>query len=169
MRTALFLLALAGSARADDAVPVQTLHAFPGIDLLETPQEVWHLHGGPGANLRRAYVSWQVRDDKAHVVVAKRLELLHGGCNVKDWRSRKTLVVTNYAVFAGNDVVAQSRSAATLPAKAGRYQVLLAFADESVYNACDRFEFAMTLEVDGKRIDVELPLNVVRIEPLRRP
>jgi hypothetical protein len=42
------------------------------------------------------------------------------------------------------------------------------FAPVPVYQACDRFAFGVTLLVDGKRRGAEVPLRVVRMEPLRR-
>jgi hypothetical protein len=166
MRTALLLLALAGSANADAIAPLKTLHAFHGIDLLESRQAVSY-EPSMGANLDSAWTNWQVRDDKAHVVVAKRLEL-RTGRDGKNWIKRKALTVTEYTVKAWDNVtpVSQSRDAATLPAKSGRYQVTLSFAAERV---ADDGEFAMTLEVDGKRVDVELPLEVYRELPKRSP
>ncbi len=171
MRTALVLLAIAGSALADDRPKLAVVHAFAGLDLVETINQEMHIHGGTPATVAKARMNFQLRDGKTHVVIAKKLELLHGYCNdPKKWAERKLLAVSGYQVndWDHADAVASAKDRANLPAKRDLFQVVVAFEGVSAYQACDRFGFALSLDVDGKTAEVELPLDVIREEPLRK-
>ena len=172
MRTALLMLAIASTARADDRPKLATVHGFTGVDLVETLNQEMHIHGGDPALVAKAHLNFNVRDGKAHVVVAKKLELLHGYCNDKQkWATRTALPVTGYRVNDWDRVepISSTKDKATLPAKKDLFQVELAFKGQLAYQACDRFAFAMSLVVDGTAAAVELPLDVIREEPLREP
>ncbi len=172
LRTALLLLAIAGTARADERPKLAVVHAFEGVDLVTTINQETHVHGGDPALVAEAHLNFQNRDGKAHAVVAKQLELLHGYCNdKKKWATRTKLPVTGYRVNDWDHVATLSaaKDKATLPAKQDLFQVTMTFTGQEAYQACDHFGFAMSLVVDGKAAPIEIPLDVIREEPLREP
>src|SRR5580692_6556199 len=104
MRTAslvfVAIAAVASNARSDDRPKLAVVHPFTGIDLVETVNEAWHIHGGAPATIATARMNFQLCDGNAHVVITKQLELLHANCNEKQkWADRKPLAVTGYEVY----------------------------------------------------------------------
>jgi hypothetical protein len=160
--------------RADvDRPPPQlaVLHRGRGVDVVESINDAEHAHGGAPAKVYEIRINFEVHDRRAHSVSINKLEWLHGYCNDdKKWADRKPLAVTGYRLYGwdDDDPLDAGKQRVALPAKPGRYQVVAGFHGFEAYQACDRFAFAMTLELDGSRFPLELPLEVTRIEPLRK-
>ena len=149
------------------------LHALPGIDVVASSNQASHMHGGSPASIEGASVNVVVKDSRAHTIEVTKLELLRGHCREKTWTSRDSLTVSGYEVYDWDNVDPLAKHAAfaplKLPAKPELYSVKVLFDAVSVYQACDRFAFAIWIVVDGKSLDLETPLDVKRYEPLRRP
>ncbi len=166
------LVALCAPALADpDPRPTfAVLRSRPGIDIVESINHASHIHGGDAATIDHASINVLVTNRKAHTLSVKKLELLRGLCQSTTWESRKVLKVTGYAGYDWDsaDAIASGKTNVTLPAKPDLYQVSVAFAGVSAYQACDRFAFAVQLVVDGTRVAIEVPLQIKRKQPLRR-
>lgn len=146
------------------------LRSRPGIDIVESVNHASHLHGGDAASIDHASINVLVTNTKAHTIAVKKLELLRGHCRTATWESRKVLKVTGYHAYDWDsaDAIASGTKAVTLPVKPDLYQVSVAFAGVSAYQACDRFAFAVQLVVDGKPVAIEVPLQIKRKQPLLR-
>ncbi len=147
------------------------LHALRGIDVVESVNHASHGHGGDAASIHDASFNVLVTDGRVHTVKVTKLELLRGHCRTTTWDSRTPLAVTGYRVneWDSFDPIATGTSSVKLPAKSDLYSVMASFAGVSAYQACDRFAFATQLVIDGTRVAIEAPLQVMRYEPLREP
>jgi hypothetical protein len=149
--------------------PLAVLRQLPGIAIVESVNEARHEHGGKPATIGHVAINFEVADRRAHAVSAERVEMLRAHCRESAWHDRTPLHITEYQLFdwTNPDPLATSKSRIALPTAPGRYQVAIGFASVTAYQACDRFGFALRLVVDGARVDLELPLDVIRFEPLR--
>lgn len=149
------------------------LQALPGIDVVESLNQASHVHGGDGASIDHTTVNFMVKDSKPHTLEVTKLEMLRGHCRETTWTSRDALAVTGYEVFDWDSADPLAKYAAfakvRFPAKPDLYSVSVKFEAMSVYQACDRFAFAVRMAVDGKVLDFEVPLDVKRYEPLHQP
>jgi hypothetical protein len=146
-----------------DALARVVVKAWPGIDLVESDNHAIHTHGGPPATLAAVTVRLAVRDRRPHKVALAKLQLLEGHCNDTAWTQRTTLGIGTHEIYG---VGTPSRGSVTLPGDPDTYTVKVAIDNPpDVYNACDRFAFAITVEVDGVPADVVIPLHVEREEP----
>jgi len=149
--------------------PLAVLRQLPGIAIVESMNEARHEHGGKPASIGNVAVNFEVTDHRSHAVAAERVELLRAHCRETAWHDRTPLKIAEYQLYdwTNPDPLATSKSRIALPAAPGRYQVSSGFAAVAAYQACDRFGFALRLVVDGARMDLEVPLEVIRFEPLR--
>lgn len=172
MRILLALLLVAGTSNAEPAErpTLAVLHKLPGISVVDSVNQGRHMHGGPAASIGQASIRIQVTDKRAHKVSVTRLEFLGGHCRETTWSSRKRLTIVGHTAHDWDDVdpIASGKTSVTLPAVPDLYSVDVLFPPISAYQACNRFAFAVRLVVDGKRIDLEVPLEIKRYEPLRK-
>ena len=149
------------------------IQALPGIDVVESANQASHVHGGDGASIDHASVNFLVKDGKTHTLEVGKLEMLRGHCRETTWTSRELLVVTGYAMYDWDSADPLAKlppfAKVRLPAKPDLYSVSIGFDAFSVYQACDRFAFAIRMVVDGKPVELEVPLQVKRYEPIHRP
>jgi hypothetical protein len=147
------------------------LRALPGIDVLESENHARHVHGGAAASIGAATIRVRVRDTRPHSIVVTRLALLRGHCRETTWSDRRTLTPVGYEVhdWDHHDPLASEAARATVPGTPDLYAVTVRFAPVDAYQACDRFAFDVQLDIDGTPLELELPLHVMRFEPLRRP
>jgi hypothetical protein len=149
--------------------PLQVLQRVPGIAIMESRNFAQHGHGGPPASLDRVFIIFEIEDRRPHAISAQRVELLRASCRETAWRDRTPLHVTGYRLYRDTeDPIAKNPVRLALPAVPGEYSIEIAFTAISAYQACDRFAFAVQLVVDGARIPLELPLDIKRLEALRR-
>jgi hypothetical protein len=149
--------------------PLAVLQRVPGVAIMESRNFAQHGHGGPPASLDRVFIIFEIEDRRPHAISAQRVELLHASCRETAWRDRTPLHVTGYRLYRDTeDPIAKSPLRLALPAVPGEYSIEIAFTAIRAYQACDRFAFAVQLVVDGARIPLELPLDIKRLEPLRR-
>jgi len=118
----------------------------PAVELGPGRNHVIHTHGGDGAIVSRVELVVHADDDRAHTIEVRGIELLVGSGNAKDWFSRTPLAVENRVIAV----------------PAGARRVYLTFAAVEVYNACERFAFAVDVVIDGDRRSLEVPLTVER-------
>lgn len=149
----------------------RTLHGFPGLDLVESPNSVMHEHGGDAAKIRVARLQFNVLDRRAHQIEARSIEFLRRSCNETTWHSRKKLDITGYSASWDNPGAARGetigRTELVLPAGVPRRALVsIRFKPVEAYQACDVFGFALDIVVDRVRHVFELPLDVTRIEPI---
>lgn len=172
MRILVALLLVLGTAKAESnkRPTFVVLHKLPGIDVVESTNHGRHMHGGPAASIGEASIRFQVTDKRAHKVSVTRLEFLDGHCRETTWSSRKRLKIVGHAAHDWDNVdpIATGKTGVTLPAVPDLYSVEVSFPPISAYQACDRFAFAVRIVVDGKRLDLEVPLEIKRYEPLRK-
>jgi hypothetical protein len=149
------------------------MRGLPGIDVVESVNQASHVHGGEAAAIDHAQINFQVKDTKPHALEVTKLEMLRGHCRETTWSSRDALVVTGYAVYDWENTDPLAKFAAfakvRLPNTPDLYSVAVTFDSLSVYQACDRFAFAVKMVVDGKALEIEVPLQVKRYEPLHAP
>jgi hypothetical protein len=166
----LLVVLLATSAAADDdRIELKTLHSFPGIDLVESINSARHEHGGPPAKVYRATMNFEVRDMRAHRIEVRSIAVVFDHCGKKkakgDVKPRKLLGHELYT-WDSADPIATGKAGVVTPAgKPERYSVTVAFDGLETYTGCG---FAIDLVVDRVRKQIELPLNIIRFEPLRR-
>lgn len=143
----------------------------PGIDLVETINLKMHVHGGKPATINAMAVNVRVHDGKPHAIAIDRVQMLRANCNnpAGTWDSRVALRVAGLELYDWDYVAPESsgKEKVTTPAKNDLYQVKVALSPAEAYQACDRFAFAFRAEVDGTKVTLELPLSVMREEPLR--
>lgn len=168
MRTALLLLALAaGDASARPGY--DTLYEFPGINVVESFNEDEHATGDGGASISDVHIYMDNKDGAAHVFRVKKLELLHGHCGSQKWQERTAIAVKSVdtAPFDASDATAKAGGGDKIAVPAIKDLVALRarFKAMRIYNECDRFAFAIQLEVDGKTKPVELELLIKRLHP----
>jgi len=171
MRIALLLIALtAVGARAEPYRPhYDTLYEFPGIDVVESINEYTHEKGDGGANVDDAHIYMRNKDGASHVFRVKKLELLHGHCGSQKWQERSTIAINSLEThpYEGQDAFAQAgpKDKIAVPAVKDIVALRANFKAMRIYNECDRFAFAIQLEVDGKLKPIELELLIKRNDP----
>ena len=164
---------MTAAADDDDDKPVElaVLHAFPGIDVVESINQARHEHGGPPAPLSEVTINFEVRDARAHSISVKKLEIVFSNCGPKQKREKtdvKPLKITGHELYTWDDVDPIAKGAASVSTPSGgpkRYSVQATFDGITTYSAC---AFAIDLVVDRVRKKIELPLTIKRFEPLRR-
>jgi hypothetical protein len=150
-------------------VELAVLQRVPGVAIIQSENSVEHEHGGKPATLDHAWIKFDIEDRRPHAISAERVELLRAACRETDWHDRKPLRVTGYRLYRDDaDPIATGHVRIALPTVPNRYTIAISFAPVTAYQACDRFAYAVQLIVDGARISLELPLDVMRIEPLRQ-
>ncbi|MBA3391359.1 MAG: hypothetical protein H0T89_01890 [Deltaproteobacteria bacterium] len=155
---------------ADAPVVFEVAQSFPGIDLVESVNHARHEHGGKAASIGHASIKFEVRDGRAHTIEVKAIELLRAHCREEKWRDRTRLKITGHEAFnwTSSDPIAKGKASVALPANPPqRYSVRVQFVPVDAYQSCDRFGFAVDLVVDRVRFKTELPLEVMRFEPIR--
>lgn len=166
----LLVLLLATSASADDErIELKTLHSFPGIDLVESLNSARHEHGGPPARVYRASMNFDVRDTRAHRIEVRSIAVVFDHCGKKkvkgDLEPRKLAGYALYTWDSADPIAKGTAALVTPPGKPDRYSVGVTFDSLETYTACG---FAIDLVVDRVRKQIELPLHIIRFEPLRR-
>jgi hypothetical protein len=159
------------SFRQDAPPDREILAHHGGIDLLESPNYASHTHGGPPAELHRANLSFANVDGREHGISVHKVELLRSHCGEKTgWHSRKKLKIRSISLSSWNESspISSHASKITVPAGQNTYRLSVAVDSFTVYQACDRFGFGLSLRVDGVDAQIELPLRVKRYEPMRR-
>lgn len=170
MRTALSLVTLAAIAvRADASPDLETLYEFPGIDVVESMNEYGHEKGDSGAKIAEAHVAMRNKDGAAHEFRVKKLELLHGHCGSQKWQEHTPITVKGLE-SSTYDAIEPSAKAGpndkiAVPAVKDFVWLTAKFTTMHIYNECDRFAFAIQLEVDGKLNPIELELRIKRTDP----
>ncbi len=129
------------------------------------------MHGGAPAKVHTLWINLDNALGRAHRVRVTKLSWLRSHCRSTGWDSSKPLRVASLDVNAWDelDPSVTGTSSVVLPARADWYQLRVHFDGITAYQACDRFGAEVELEVDGRRVTIELPYNVVRYEPLRHP
>jgi hypothetical protein len=166
MRIALVLVALAATT-AHARPHYDTLYELPGIDIVESINEYTHDKGDGGAVIDDVHIYMTNKDGKPHVFRIKKLELLHGHCGSQKWKERSAIAVKNVEAFAWDESEPSDtgKDKVTVPAVKDMVSVRANFKSMRVYNECDRFAFAIQLEVDGKLTPIELELLIKRNDP----
>jgi hypothetical protein len=154
----------AGSPQPQLAV----LHALPGIDIIESSNSAIHDHGGKPADISHVRINVRVYGGR-HIIRVTSLALLDGRCGTTTWSTRTPLTPQGHKLttWSGAVVFASRTDEIAVPLQPDRYSIAINFPAVPVYQACDRFAFAVTLSVDDTPVDLELPLDVTREEPLR--
>jgi hypothetical protein len=165
MRIALVLIALAATAHARPYYA--TLYEFPGIDIVESINEYSHDKGDGGATVDDVHIYMTNKDGKPHVFRVKKLELLHGHCGSQKWAERTAIAVKNVEAsgWDSDEPTDTGKDKVTVPAVKDMVSVRANFKAMRIYNECDRFAFAIQLEVDGKLKPIELELLIKRNDP----
>ena len=162
----------AASADLDADVPeLASLAIVGGVELLESANFGSHAHGGSPAELDEARLNLANRDGKPHAISVSRIELLDAHCGKDqgwDRRERLDLRGVDLTIWNEADPVSEGKTGVQVPDVARTYQLTAHVAPFKVYQACDRFGFAMHLDIDGQAHLVELPLRVKRYNPIRR-
>lgn len=153
--------------------PLKKLQALgPGIDLVETINMGIHTHGGPPAKIDSLAMNVRVSDGKPHAIAVAKVALLQANCNTPEgtWDSREAMAIVGHELYDWDfiDPQASGKDKVATPARNDLYQVKVALKPTTAYQSCDRFAWGFTATVDGKRFDLELPLRVMREEPLRK-
>lgn len=126
----------------------------------------YHVHRGPPAQVAGADFRLENRGTAARPVTILRLELLHGHCSKKDSFSSEDLPISEVRI----DDVVQTQRPARFQVPAGKtVRASLGFPARGLYNACERFAFRLRLRAGSAEGSVEVPLHIIREEPLRRP
>jgi hypothetical protein len=151
---------IGGPAHAEPRTELPVLHAFPGIDIVETRNHVIYSHGGPGPKLDHADIVVEVRDARAHTISVRRIGLV-STCDPKPGEIR-ALKLTGHELrtWDASKVVAKgTASIATPRGKPDRLRVRIQFKELSTTSAC---AFALDVVVDRIRKKIELPLTLER-------
>ena len=149
--------------------PLAVLQRVPGVAIFESRNFASHGHGGPPASLDHVFVILDIEDRRSHAISADGVELLRASCGETAWHDRTPLHVTGYRLYRDTeDPIAKNSRRLAMPAVPGHYSISIDFAAVPAYQACDRFGFAVQLIIDGARVPLELPLDIKRLEPLRR-
>ena len=149
--------------------PLAVLQRVPGVAIFESRNFSSHGHGGPPASLDNVFVILEIEDRRPHAISADRVELLRASCRETAWHDRTPLHITGYRLYRDTaDPIANNPSRLALPAVPGQYSISIDFTAVPAYQACDRFGYAVQLIIDGARVPLELPLDIKRLEPLRR-
>ena len=158
------LVLLATSAFADDRVELKTLHKFPGVDLVESVNDAVYGHGGPPAKISYAFITFDVRDQRAHRIEVRSIAVVVSNCGKKNAKvkPRKLLGHTLHAWDDIDPIAKGKTSVATPVGKPDRYGVKLDFEGLETYDACG---LAIDLVVDRVRKKIELPFTITRLEP----
>lgn len=166
------LLLVASPALADDEHPeLAVLHSFPGIDLVETINDVQHGHGGPPAKVNHAFINFEVRDVRAHKIEVRSISIVFDHCRGAKKRKtdvqRRALQGLELSTWHGVDPIAKGKASVSTPAgKPAGYGVKVLFDGVATYSGCG---FAIDLVVDRVRKQIELPLTITRLEPRGDP
>jgi hypothetical protein len=158
---------LATSAFADDKrVELATLHAFPGVDLVESVNDVTHDHYGPPAKVHQAFLNFEVLDTRAHQIEVRSIAVVVDNCGKKkakgDVKPRKLAGHELYAWDSSDPIAKGKAGVRTPPGKPDRFTVEVEFASFDTTRACG---FAIDIVVDRVRKQIELPLRIIREEP----
>ncbi len=173
MRTALSLVTLSLVTLAAFAVHAEpqldTLYEFPGIDVVVSMNEWGHEKGDSGAKIEEVHIAMRNKDGAAHAFRVPKLELLHGHCGSQKWQERSTIAIKGLETSTYDAIEPSAKAGPkdkiAVPAVKGLVWLTAKFTAMRVYNECDRFAFAIQLEVDGKLKPIELELRINRSDP----
>jgi hypothetical protein len=143
------------------------IQSLSGVDLLHTVQTVRHNHDGRPARLGHALLEVDIRDRNAHSIAARSVELLHAHCYSAGWDERTPLTIADHAAASADlelwDIEGTARGV-TIPAGSPRrVRLIIGFKAVEVYQACDKFGFALQLSIDSTPVALETDLRVVRV------
>jgi hypothetical protein len=170
----IFIVALLGAtAHADEPEPpveLEILHAFPGIDIVKSINDARHEHGGSPAPLDHVVINFEVRDTRAHTISVRKVEIVYANCDKKKRAPQdvQALKLLGHALYTWDDVdpIVKGKASVSTPAgKAQRLGVNVNFEGITTYSGC---AFAVDIVVDRIRKKIELPLQIKRMEPMRR-
>jgi hypothetical protein len=106
---------------------------------------------------------------RCHEFRVKKLEIPHGHCGSQKWHQRSTIATKRLETSTYDAVEASAKAAPndkiSVPAVKDFVWLTATFAAMHIYNECDRFAFAIQLEVDGKPKPIELELRIKRNDP----
>jgi hypothetical protein len=159
MRFAL-LAVITSSAHAEARRDLPVLHAFPGIDIVESSNHVTYSHGGPPPKLDHAELVVEVRDARAHTISVRSIGIV-STCEPKsgDVRGLK-LKGHELRVWGTAKLVAKGTASIATPAgKPDRHRIRIVFKELSTTVGC---AFALDVVVDRVRKKIELPLTLER-------
>lgn len=145
----------------DDSTPEEVTLA--GVTVKDGGNYEIHTHGGVPANVGAVYLKIE-GDDESHLVMVKKIILLDRHCREDEWGKGTPLepVELHFEPDSGDRVESKDASPVEI---SGSGRLYATFAAQQVYNACDAFAFAVTLEIDGETGKLEVPLEVIREEP----
>jgi hypothetical protein len=165
---ALLLVVATATGRAEHpAYHYELLYELKGVDVVESLNDFSHNKGDAGATIDLVHIYLRNNDGKPHTLRIKKLEWVHGHCNSQKWADRKTLAIRgDLEMYTdGQDPVATGSDKIVMPEAKDVYSLHASFKSFQAYNECDRFAFAIQLELDGKVTSVELESKITRIEP----
>lgn len=144
--------------------------AAGGVEVLPVTGYAQHVHGGAPAKVASTSLRLEAGDAAPHEVRVVGVELLSRVCRETAWSSRSPLQVRGVTWSPSPDGEDEDVAGAVpVLTVAGSGVLRVRFDAVSVYQACDGFGFAVSLELDGVAHEVEVPLEVKRYEPLRAP
>jgi hypothetical protein len=153
--------AIAGSvAHAEPRTELAVLHAFPGIDIVESRNHVIYSHGGPAPKLDHVDLVVEVRDARAHTLSVRSIGIV-STCDPKPGEIRALkLKGHELRTWDTDKVVAKGTASIATPAgKPDRHRARIRFKDITTTVGC---AFALDVVVDRIRKKIELPLTLER-------
>ena len=144
-------------------------HAFPGIDIVSSINDARHEHGGPPAKLDHVVINFEVRDTRAHTLSVRKVEIVQLECGKKrDPKLIDTLKIVDHELYTWEDLDPIAKDKASVKTPAGMAQRLglhVNFEGITSYTGC---AFLVDIVVDRVRKKIELPLQIKRMQPVRR-
>lgn len=135
-----------------------------GVTVTDGGNNAFHEQGGPPASVEEVYLSIET-DGDSHQVVVTKLELVNRHCRADDTDQGKRLkpIELHFEPESGERVESKDASPVTV---SGSGRLYATFVAHEVYQVCDEFAFQATLEIDGRKRTLEVPLYVTLQSPI---
>lgn len=148
------MLASTTLARADGV-----LHAFPGLDIVESRNQEIYSHGGPPAQFDSMRIEVAVRDARVHTLSVRKLAIA-SVCEPKLETTPLKLRFHELHDWHRNAVVAKGMARVRTPAGADkRYSLRVRFKEITRTEGC---AYVVDLVVDRVAKQVRIPLTIIR-------
>ena len=132
---------------ADDAA-VKAM-PYPDFEVEGEAMQVHHGRGGTPAFINNVTILVHNRGVRARTLRVHGIERLHGSCDAAGWNEETALEMTD----PKDDIVIEAGEST---------RIAIVFNEVECFNACDRFAFRVSVDVDGTEVAVEARVDVQR-------